>query len=458
MVLMINEYVAGFFDAEGYIGVKYSNGYHSLNVTLTNNHKEVLLEIQKIFGGSLTAPRLYGTKLGKEAWVLSFYAITAISFLEAVFPHSIVKKDQIRLALTYPINAAKLSVTVIMKKQRQSIMDQLKEMKQSYKETPNNWESTRKELKDNPIVQKAVKLYIEGMETKKVAKIVDTKVATVSYWLRTLKVNRSREEIAEQSALKQKNRIVIRPNALKAVELFDEGLAIAEIARQLDVKYGTVYNWLKTFKRHRTLEEAQQIRRQQEAKLNLPKSPKPKKIPLAEREDVKRAVELRKNDKLGYEKIAEIISDEFNQICSQSHVGYWFSQLDLMGPTNDDLEEIKEIHRLYVEKEMSLRQVAKEMNKSVTFIQRHIKKAGLTRSLKDAHQLKLETKQEVKLNPNDWKEIDEEVKKSYSKIRQQVEARELTGDADPTVTITPKIDMTTTHKPKLVEWEKGIET
>lgn len=259
------QYIAGFFDGEGYIGVK---GGNNLSVTLTNNHKEVLEQVQKKFYGVLTAPRLYGVKLGKEAWVLNFYGKHAKLFLEAVCPYLVVKKNQARLALTYPLTEKGGSLTDEMKQTRQFIMDQLKEMKQEYKDAnPENWQSTRKELKDDPIVQKAVKLYLGGMETKEVAEELNAKVNTVSYWLRTLKVNRSREEVSERSALIRKDRLAIRPAAQKAAELFDKGLAIAEIARQLDAKYGTVYNWLRNLDKTRTLSEAQQIRRQREKKL-----------------------------------------------------------------------------------------------------------------------------------------------------------------------------------------------
>lgn len=258
-------YIAGFFDGEGYVGVK---GGNNLSVTLTNNHKGILESIQRKFYGVLTAPRLYGVKLGKEAWVLSFYGKHAKLFLEAVCPYLVVKKDQARLALTYPLKEKGEFLTEEMKQTRQFIMDQLKEMKQEYKDAnPENWESTRKELEDSPKVQKAIELYTAGMETKDVAEELGAKVATVSYWLRTLKVNRSRKEVAKRSSLVRKDRIATRPDAQKAVELFDEGLSIAEIANQLDKKYATVYNWLRKLGRTRTLSEAQKIRRQNETEI-----------------------------------------------------------------------------------------------------------------------------------------------------------------------------------------------
>lgn len=256
------QYIAGFFDGEGYIGVK---GGNNLSVTLTNNHKGILEMIQLMFNGTLTAPKLYGLKHGKEAWVLSFYGEKAKLFLEAICPCLVVKKNQAELALTYPLKEIGISLTDEMKQIRQSIMDQLKEMKQDYKDAKSeNWRSTRKQLEDDPKVQQAIELYTSGMETKEVADMLGAKIATVSYWLRTLKVNRSREEVAKRSALIRKDRIAIRPDAQKAVELFDKGLAIAEIARQLDAKYGTVYNWLRNLGKTRTLSEAQQIRRQNE--------------------------------------------------------------------------------------------------------------------------------------------------------------------------------------------------
>lgn len=260
------QYIAGFFDAEGYVGVRYSKttGYHVFQASITNNHKGVLEKIQKVVGGTLIAPKNYGVKAGKIAWVLSLHSKEGITFLDTIYPYLIIKKEQVRVALQYPLNELRLPLTEEMKQTRQSIMDQLKVLKRSYIDVPDDWQSTKKILEDEPIVQKAVALYLGGMETKEVAKELGAKINTVSYWLRTLKVNRSREEVAKRSALIRKDSIATRPDAQEAVKLFDEGLSIAEVARQLDAKYGTVYNWLRNLGRTRTLAEAQKIRRQRE--------------------------------------------------------------------------------------------------------------------------------------------------------------------------------------------------
>ena len=153
-------YIAGFFDAEGYVGVKYNRttGYHGFHVTLTNNHKNILVEIQSQFSGGLIAPKTYGLKSGKEAWVLSLYSEKAMRFLRAIHPYTVVKKDQVTLALTYPLGSINTPVTNGVKGVRQDIMDRLKEMKHAYKEIPDEWVATKKELENEPKVKEAVRL------------------------------------------------------------------------------------------------------------------------------------------------------------------------------------------------------------------------------------------------------------------------------------------------------------
>lgn len=96
-------YLAGFFDGEGCIAIlknrfvrKDCSIYHpryDLSIAISNQNLEVLLDVHKTFGGSITNhPNAY-------QWRVS--ALSAKAFLEAIQPYIRVKKTQLELALIF---------------------------------------------------------------------------------------------------------------------------------------------------------------------------------------------------------------------------------------------------------------------------------------------------------------------------------------------------------------------
>ena len=93
------QYIAGFFDGEGCICLSDSKyeGYHSyhLKTTIAQNNKEILVEIQKIFGGKVYHSRA-------KAYFLAIQKKTEVKiFLESILPFLILKKKQAEIALIY---------------------------------------------------------------------------------------------------------------------------------------------------------------------------------------------------------------------------------------------------------------------------------------------------------------------------------------------------------------------
>lgn len=100
------QYMAGFFDGEGSIGiyrssVKTTENYY-LRTQLTQNTSEDFLKFLKPFinyyGGNLSKCKTLSGKI-KYNWQLS--SIQAIKFLEDLVPYLILKKSQAILALKW---------------------------------------------------------------------------------------------------------------------------------------------------------------------------------------------------------------------------------------------------------------------------------------------------------------------------------------------------------------------
>lgn len=91
------EYISGFFDAEGSIGI-YSN---SLRVKITQ--KSDILILQKI-------ANMYNNSNKIDNYAISFYGINSLNVLNDILPYSIYKKIQIQAAIKY-INTLNCKLT-----------------------------------------------------------------------------------------------------------------------------------------------------------------------------------------------------------------------------------------------------------------------------------------------------------------------------------------------------------
>jgi hypothetical protein len=100
------EYIAGFFDGEGYIQIaKKSPGGHSrspywLACSMANTHRGVLDEIQKITGGQVIFHKGAKTQHSPH-YRLTFYTQHALNFLKAVQPYLVIKREEADLAIAF---------------------------------------------------------------------------------------------------------------------------------------------------------------------------------------------------------------------------------------------------------------------------------------------------------------------------------------------------------------------
>jgi LAGLIDADG endonuclease len=143
------EYIAGFFDGEGYISIQkasaksHSGARYWLIASLCNTQRSVLEAITKTTGGSI----LYhsGGKAGWESYRLTFYTRQAYEFLKKVYPFLILKKDEADIAIEFAEYTTQFRYTGVMHGQavrdkQDQLHERLKQLhghKRKYREAPH---------------------------------------------------------------------------------------------------------------------------------------------------------------------------------------------------------------------------------------------------------------------------------------------------------------------------------
>jgi hypothetical protein len=102
------QYIAGFFDGEGYITLRRSNRYtrtaasYRIVIGFTNKSKAILELIQQRYGGSIYPKARRNKEVHAAAWELSIFRNDGIqSFMAEIGPHIILKRPQVDLALEF---------------------------------------------------------------------------------------------------------------------------------------------------------------------------------------------------------------------------------------------------------------------------------------------------------------------------------------------------------------------
>lgn len=103
--MCLESYLAGLFDGEGCVSVRYNGRNYYLSVQFLMSNHEVMLFLSELgFGGNLHTRYPNGknrcTRL-EYAWTIS--GKRALEFLRVVEPHVIVKKKEVEVALRYPL-------------------------------------------------------------------------------------------------------------------------------------------------------------------------------------------------------------------------------------------------------------------------------------------------------------------------------------------------------------------
>ena len=235
------EYIAGFFDGEGYIGVSYLHDkYYILKCQFTNTNKEILEIIQSKLGGDINKSMIYDSKrIGKCD--LTFYSQNCKIVIEKMLQHLIIKKDQVEVALEFHIGKSGVKLDKDEEKDRKRIYNKLKELKRPFKKIPQKYKGLAEKEHEEMLKkkEKAVKMCKENpnMSVQEIGEKVGVSGVMISKYLngkeRSKKYKLSPERMKEKEVIYE-----------KIMNLRKKGLNNTQIGESLKISSVTVSNYI----------------------------------------------------------------------------------------------------------------------------------------------------------------------------------------------------------------------
>lgn len=262
---MNESYIAGLFDGEGYVGVVRHPTFertYTIRATITNTSPEVLYMLAERYEGTAVHVKEIG---GPGCYCYTWIANgpKAISFLETIKGLVIIKRDQVEVALRFPITPRGHRTNDADVARREEIRDTLSRLKKIRQFVAPK--KIRKELMEREDVKRAVEMYRAGSTCAEVAAELGAEINTVASWIRKLGHMRSRSDAIRRGQQRRFADIYKAPEVLRAVELYKSGLSVAEVAKAIGRKHGAVYMWLRKLGLTRSLSDAQKLRHKQQA-------------------------------------------------------------------------------------------------------------------------------------------------------------------------------------------------
>src|SRR5919109_3230595 len=106
MTTLQNCYLAGLFDGEGCVAVYRSRDSMSLRVMMNNTDPRPIRLIAQRFGGHIRCDTARASRFGtKPMWSWNATGHGALVFLEAIAPFVVIKREQVGLALRFPMSS-----------------------------------------------------------------------------------------------------------------------------------------------------------------------------------------------------------------------------------------------------------------------------------------------------------------------------------------------------------------
>lgn len=251
------KYIAGLFDGEGYVGVVHQRraNCHALAVTITNTSTAAFPGLSSLYPAAITRTK---GRLARNCYTWRLSGPHALKFLQDIAPHVIIKKEQVDLALQFPVGAHRRIVTPEVAALRADIYLRLKAMKRV--EVTMEDVGVRRSMESDPAVTRAVELYRSGKTTVEVAEELGIRPPTVAYWLRQTGAMREKGDAVRAGAERRWEGYYDQPHIQKAVNLYRSGMSAAEIGKKLQVNGSTVGAWIRALKASRTLSDAAKLR------------------------------------------------------------------------------------------------------------------------------------------------------------------------------------------------------
>jgi hypothetical protein len=95
------EYIAGFIDGEGCIGIYKNDNQIYPRLAITNTNREILAMLQLQFGGYLHAAKINKDKNYKPSYVWCLSSSKCINLIKKIEPLLIIKRSQALLLMAY---------------------------------------------------------------------------------------------------------------------------------------------------------------------------------------------------------------------------------------------------------------------------------------------------------------------------------------------------------------------
>jgi len=124
------EWLAGFFDGEGYMGVSHHKNFnwYQLVMAIMNTDQFLLESIRQTYGGTVqTIGRPHNPKW-KVCYCIKWYGLEAQAMARTMLPYSRLKASQLKLSLEFPVGKASVRINQDIRDKRKSLYETLKVM------------------------------------------------------------------------------------------------------------------------------------------------------------------------------------------------------------------------------------------------------------------------------------------------------------------------------------------
>lgn len=142
---MDDSYFGGFFDGEGSVAVsswRFGKSY-TLRCHVTNTDFTIIKKLHKKYGGNISVEDTQN-KNHRDKLTLTWYSDECKRILKIIYPYSVIKKDQIQLALTFPINKTNKPRSKKLIDKQKFIYEELKFMKHKRHIIPDVYKNSKK--------------------------------------------------------------------------------------------------------------------------------------------------------------------------------------------------------------------------------------------------------------------------------------------------------------------------
>ena len=122
-------YTAGIFDGEGSVNITCdADRRHYLRATVTNTNEPLLSWLRNEFGGNVRTLKTPTELTRKSCYTWSINGSESKIFLEKIFPFVKVKKEQITLALSYPVKRWGQHCSPVERKTREEMYIKMRQL------------------------------------------------------------------------------------------------------------------------------------------------------------------------------------------------------------------------------------------------------------------------------------------------------------------------------------------